>query len=167
MASTIAIIVHSFEARECAIVQALDEGADDSIVRPCSPGEVEARIRALLRRMCERGRWPEEQEPEYVQSENRYISLHRLHHLAYAGGKRISFTPLEFTLAWELLFHAGKVLTHQALLQAVWGPAYASEVNYLRVYIRQMRQKIEVDPSQPRSILTEPGVGYVLRNPSP
>jgi two-component system, OmpR family, KDP operon response regulator KdpE len=160
----IAIMVLSTESLEKSIVQALDLGADDYIVKPFSSHEVEARIRALLRRIPEPGR-PQVQEPDQLQSVDGYLSLNKPNHLAYAGGNRVYFTPTEFAIVWELLLHAGKVLTHRALLQAVWGPEYTSEADYLRVYVRQIRRKIEVAPSKPCYILTEPGVGYVLRTP--
>jgi two-component system KDP operon response regulator KdpE len=160
----IAIMVISAESHEKNIVRALDLGADDYIVKPFSLPEVEARIRAVLRRVPEPGR-SHMQEPDRLQSEDGYLSLNKPDHLAYAGSNRIYFTPTEFAIVWELLLHAGKVLTHRALLQTVWGPEYASEADYIRVYIRQIRRKIEIDPSKPRYILTEPGVGYVLRPP--
>lgn len=161
----IAIMILSTESSEKGIVQALDLGADDYIVKPFSPHEVEARIRALLRRVPEPGR-SQVQEPDQLQSTDGYLSLNKSNHLAYAGGNRIYFTPTEFAIAWELLLHAGKVLTHRALLQTVWGPEYSNEADYIRVYVRQLRCKIEPDPSHPQYIVTEPGVGYVLRFPS-
>jgi two-component system, OmpR family, KDP operon response regulator KdpE len=160
----IAIMILSTESSEKRIVQALDWGADDYIVKPFSQEETEARIRAVLRRVPEPGR-SLVQEPDRLQSADGYLSLNKPDHLAYVGESRVYFTPTEFAIVWQLLLHAGKVLTHRALLQAVWGPEYASEADYLRVYVRQIRRKIEVAPSKPRYILTEPGVGYVLRNP--
>jgi two-component system KDP operon response regulator KdpE len=80
-----------------------------------------------------------------------------------AGGKEVRLTPTEFELLHQLMLYAGKVLTHRSLLQTVWGPEYGEEADYLRVYIRQLRRKVEVQSSQPRYIITEPGVGYVFR----
>jgi two-component system KDP operon response regulator KdpE len=124
-----AIMVLSTEVSEKSIVQALDLGADDYIVKPFSSHEVEARIRALLRRVPEPGR-SQVQEPDRLQSADGYLSLNKSSHLAYAGGNRVYFTPTEFALVWELLLNAGKVLTHRALLQAVWGPEYTDEADY-------------------------------------
>jgi two-component system KDP operon response regulator KdpE len=161
----IAILILSADAYEKSIVQALDWGADDYIVEPFSPQEFEARVRALLRRVPEPGKVQSVQEPDQLQSTDGYLVLNKSTHLAYAGSNRVYFTPTEFAIVWELLLHSGKVLTHRALLQAVWGPEYTSALDYLRVYVRQIRCKIELDPSKPRYILTEPGVGYVLRCP--
>lgn len=162
----VAILILSADDREKSIVQALDWGADDYIVEPFSPQELEARIRALLRRVPEPGKAQSVQEPDQLQTTDGYFVLNKSTHLAYAGSNRVYFTPTEFAIVWELLLHSGKVLTHRALLQAVWGPEYTSALDYLRVYVRQIRCKIEPDPSMPRYILTESGVGYVLRSPS-
>jgi len=80
-----------------------------------------------------------------------------------AGLHDVRLTPTEFELLRQLMLYAGKVLTHRSLLRAVWGPEYGEETDYLRVYIRQLRRKVETDPSKPRYILTEPGIGYVFR----
>src|SRR5436305_2982180 len=81
-----------------------------------------------------------------------------------AGGQEVRLTPTEFELLRQLMLYAGKVLTHRSLLKAVWGPEYGEEADYLRVYIRQLRRKVEVEPSRPRYIQTERGVGYVFRS---
>ena len=145
----IAIIILSAESHEKIIVRALDLGADDYILKPYSFIEVEARIRALLRRGSRETR--QAQEPDHLQSEDEYLSLHKPDRSASVGGNRIAFTPTEFAVLWELLLHRGKVLTHQTLLQAVWGPEYADESDYLRVYVRQIRRKIEVILKTPLS----------------
>ena len=80
-----------------------------------------------------------------------------------AGQSDVRLTPTEFELLRQLMLYAGKVLTHRSLLRAVWGPEYGEEADYLRVYVRQLRRKVEVEPSRPRYILTEPGIGYVFR----
>jgi two-component system KDP operon response regulator KdpE len=81
-----------------------------------------------------------------------------------AGEQEVRLTPTEFELLRQLMLYAGKVLTHRSLLRAVWGPEYGEEADYLRVYVRQLRLKVEVEPSRPRYILTEPGIGYVFRS---
>jgi two-component system KDP operon response regulator KdpE len=158
----LALIVLSVEARSRVIAEALDLGADDYIVKPFSSREVDARVRALLRRTSDLRQPQRGQEPDQLQSKDGYLSLNKPHHLAYAGGRRVYLTPVEFALVWKLLLHQGKVMTSRTLLQTVWGPEYKSD-HYVRVYIRQIRRKIETDPSKPRYILTEPGIGYTLR----
>jgi len=162
----ILIMVISSEADEKRIVHALDLGADGYMVKPLGDGEFGARVRALLRRVPDAGNRSRAQEPEFLESKDRYLRLNKTGQQAYISGQQVSFTPTEFALTWQLLLHSEKVLSHQTLLKAVWGPEYGSEADYIRVYMRQIRCKIERDPSRPCYILTEPGVGYVFRVPS-
>jgi len=92
-----------------------------------------------------------------------YISINLARRQVLVNGKDVKLTPTEYELLHQLMAHAGKVLTHRVLLRSVWGPEYGEEADYLRVYVRQLRRKVEVDSSHPQYILTEPGVGYVFQ----
>ncbi len=129
---------------------------------PFNNEELLARVRACLRRVANVSEGENAQQPEILTSEDGYLSMNVVRRQVRAGSQEVKLTPTEFELLRQLMLHAGKVLTHRALLRAVWGPEYGEEADYLRVYVRQLRLKIEVEPSQPRYILTEPGVGYVF-----
>jgi two-component system, OmpR family, KDP operon response regulator KdpE len=161
--SQIPIIVVSARTDEKQKVQALDKGADDYLTKPFNNDELLARVRACLRRAANVSEGMDVQQPEVLSSEDGYLSIDILRRLVRTGAQEIKLTPTEFELLHQLMLHAGKVMTHRALLQAVWGPEYGEETDYLRVYVRQLRLKIEREPSQPKYILTEPGVGYVFR----
>lgn len=133
-------------------VRALDAGADDYVVKPFGIQELLARIRAALRRMA-----PLEEVPPLV---SRELAIDFEKRAVTVRGKSVHLTPKEFELLRELVAAQGKPLSHRKLLQAVWGPDYGNETEYLRVVINQLRKKIEPDPSHPRFILTEPWVGY-------
>jgi two-component system KDP operon response regulator KdpE len=154
--SDVPIIVLSVRGGEPDKIGALDAGADDYVTKPFGMGELMARIRASLRNRLRK----ETDEPIFrsgglvVDLAKRVVSL---------DGREIRLTPTEYELLRVLVIHAGKVVTHQHLLREVWGPADVDQTHYLRVYIGQLRQKIETDPAQPQHILTEPGVGYRLR----
>lgn len=154
--SDVPIIVLSVREREKDKVAALDAGADDYLTKPFGIDELLARIRAALRHRVQAG----VKEPVY-RSGDVAVDLGR--RVVTVAGRDVRLTPKEYDLLRVLATHAGKVLTHQQLLRAVWGPGYAAEAQYLRVYVAQLREKLEADPSQPRLILTEPGVGYRLR----
>lgn len=158
----IPIIVISAVHLEKKKVEALDLGADDYLTKPFGTKELLARVRVCLRRASIR---ETESEPlsEILSSDDGYLSLNIPRRQVRAGGQDVRLTPTEFELLRQLMLAAGKVLTHRSLLQSVWGPEYGEEADYLRVYIRQLRRKVERDPSHPRYILTEPGVGYVFR----
>ncbi len=157
------IIVVSARTDEKQKVQALDMGADDYLTKPFNNDELLARVRACLRRAANASEGMNVQQPEVLTSEDGYVRVNVLRRQVRAGTQEVKLTPTEFELLQQLMLHAGKVLTHRTLLRAVWGPEYGEEADYLRVYVRQLRVKIEEKPSQPKYILTEPGVGYVFR----
>jgi two-component system KDP operon response regulator KdpE len=153
--SSVPIIVLSARSREAEKIAALDLGADDYVDKPFGIGELMARLRAALRhRVQQRG------ETAAYQSGDLTVDLVR--HAVKRAGEAVHLTPKEYELLRVLVQHAGKIVTHRQLLQAVWGPAHVQDVAYLRVFIGQIRRKIESDPDQPSVILTEPGVGYRL-----
>jgi two-component system, OmpR family, KDP operon response regulator KdpE len=160
------IIVLSAVTEEKQKVAALDLGADDYLTKPFSNDELQARVRACLRRAsaAEAGAGDGQGQPDILQSEDGYLCMNVLRRQVRAGEQEVRLTPTEFELLRQLMLFAGKVLTHRALLRAVWGPEYGEEADYLRVYVRQLRLKVEVEPSRPRYILTEPGIGYVFRS---
>lgn len=151
----IPIIVISVRDREEDKVAALDAGADDYLTKPFGVGELMARLRVVLRRAA----LPAE-EPVY-QADDLLVDL--AHRNVSVEQKPISLTPTEYDILRILVQHAGKVLTHQQLIHQVWGKDVEAESHLLRVNISNLRQKIEPDPSRPRYIVTEPGVGYRLR----
>ncbi len=158
------IIILSARTEEKQKVQALDLGADDYLTKPFSNDELQARVRACLRRVSV-AEGANEQSAEILKSEDGHIQMNVGRRQVYVGERDVRLTPTEFELLHQLLLYAGKVLTHRSLLQAVWGPEYGEEADYLRVYIRQLRKKVEEDASRPQYILTDPGIGYVFRSP--
>jgi two-component system, OmpR family, KDP operon response regulator KdpE len=157
------IIVLSARKEEKQKVEALDLGADDYLTKPFSNEELQARVRACLRRAAATMETEGLQQPEILQTEDGYLNMNIVRRQVRVGGQDVKLTPTEFELLRQLMLHAGKVLTHRSLLRAVWGPEYGEEADYLRVYVRQLRLKVEEKPSQPCYILTEPGVGYVFQ----
>jgi len=155
--SDVSIIMLTVHSTEHAKVLALDAGADDYVVKPFGMHELLARIRAALRRSS----WGED-TPTYV-SDDFEIDFERRKLLVQ--GRPVRLTPKEFELLRHLVASEGKPLEHRRLLQSVWGPDYGDETEYLRVFINQLRKKIEPDPAKPRFILTEPCVGYQFRMP--
>ena len=150
------IIVLSVRDRENDKVRAFDEGADDYVTKPFGMSELMARIRAALRHRLQ----AETKDPVF-RAGDLVVDLGR--RVVTVAGREVKLTPKQYDLLRVLVAHAGKVLTHQQLLRQVWGPGYSEEAQYLRVYVGQLRQKIEPDPARPSYILTEPGVGYRLR----
>jgi two-component system KDP operon response regulator KdpE len=148
------IIVLSVRGEERTKVQALDAGADDYVTKPFGMNELLARVRANLRRVP-----AEEPESGGVIEEGDFRIDVDAHTVAIRGAD-VRLTPKEFDLLVYLARHSGKVMTHRALLAAVWGPNATEQPEYLRVFVGQLRKKIERDPSAPRYILTEPWVGY-------
>jgi two-component system KDP operon response regulator KdpE len=154
--SDVPVIILSVREREREKVAALDAGADDYVTKPFGMDELVARIRAALRHRVQAG----VKEPVYRSGE---VTVDLGRRLVTVGGREVRLTPKEYDLLRVLVTQAGKVLTHQQLLRAVWGPGYATEAQYLRVYVGQLREKLEADPARPELIVTEPGVGYRLR----
>jgi two-component system KDP operon response regulator KdpE len=157
------IIVLSARTEEKQKVEALDLGADDYLTKPFSNAELLARVRACLRRAANGGEKASESDAQILHSSDGYLTMDSERRHVRAGDREVRLTPTEFELLRQLMLHAGKVLTHRTLLRAVWGPEYGEEADYLRVYVRQLRRKVEPEPSRPRYILTEPGVGYVFQ----
>ena len=155
--SEIPIIVLSIRSDDADKIEALDRGANDYVTKPFSMGELLARMRAALRL----GR-PEAADGGAVITAGE-ISIDLSKRLITLGGTPVKLSRKEYDLLKILASHPGKVITHQQLLQEVWGPAYVEETQYLRVYIGQLRQKLERDPAAPRWLITEPGVGYRLQ----
>jgi two-component system KDP operon response regulator KdpE len=151
------IIVLSVVGEEADKVAALDAGADDYVTKPFGVEELLARLRAALRRADPSG------EPVLAVGDLR-IDLDARE--VTSDGERVQLTPHEYSLLVLLARNEGKLLTHKAILREVWGEAYADESHYLHVYVSQLRRKLEPDPARPRTILTEPGVGYRLVDPS-
>jgi two-component system, OmpR family, KDP operon response regulator KdpE len=152
--SKMPIIVLSSRAGEHGKVEALDLGADDYVTKPFGIAELVARIRTALRhRFQEEGREP------LFKSGNLSVDLVR--RIVTVKGEEVKLSPKEYDILRLLVLHAGKVLTHRFLMQEVWGPS--CDVQYLRIYVRQLRQKIELEPENPAHIQTETGVGYRLR----
>ncbi len=157
--SDVAIIMLTVRNAERDKVEALDAGADDYVVKPFAIEELLARVRAALRRAAA---W-EAIEPVVTADLNIDFEARKVS----SRGKPVRLTPKEFDLLRHLVAHAGKALPHRRLLQAVWGPDYGDEAEYLRVFVNQLRKKIEPDPRHPRYILTVPWVGYRFELPPP
>lgn len=155
-ASEVAIIVLSVRSSEPDKIAALDAGADDYITKPFSVNELMARIRAHMRRL-----------PELVHSivVSDDFTINPLSREVTTRGKNVRLTPKEFELLHYLALHLNQPVAHRKLLQTVWGAEYGEEVEYLRVFVSQLRKKIELDPAHPRYIVTEPWVGYRLAVP--
>jgi two-component system KDP operon response regulator KdpE len=162
--SSAPIIVVSARGEERFKVHALDLGADDYLTKPFGADELLARIRACLRRSAGRQVDGAPGGEEVLASEDGYVVMHLGSRTVTAGTRQVRLTPKEFDLLHQLMAAPDRVLTHRALLKAIWGPEYDHETDYLRVFIRQLRRKIEQDSTHPRYILTEPGVGYIFRS---
>lgn len=155
--SAVPVIVLTSRDGERSKVDALDGGADDYVTKPFGAAELMARIRAALRhRLQQQGA-----KPVFRSSR---LSVDLVRRIVQLDGAELHLSPKEYEILQQLVLHAGKVLTHRHLLRAVWGSELESDVQYLRVYIRQLRAKLERDPAQPQLILTEAGVGYRLRD---
>jgi len=154
--SDVPIIVLTVDDSEHRKVETLDIGADDYVTKPFSTPELLARLRVALRR-----RRAVDGEPAGPVLEVGDVVVDVPHHRVRVAGEEVELTPKEFAFLALLARHPGRVLTHRAMLQEVWGPAYGSETQYLRVYASQLRKKLGEDPSAPR-LITEPGVGYRL-----
>jgi len=156
--SQIPIIVISARGREDDKVAALDAGADDYLTKPFGLNELLARIRVALRHKAQSGSAEAtmvlEIGPLYIDQARRDVKVE---------GREVHLTPIEYRLLVLLARNAGKVLTHRQILKEVWGPLHSDETHYLRVFMTQLRRKIETDPARPRLLVTEPGVGYRMK----
>ena len=150
------IIVISARGREEDKIQALDGGADDYLTKPFGVGELLARIRVAVRNAA-RG------ELGTSQFSLGELEVDLIRRIVVLKGSEVHLTPIEYKLLATLIQHAGRVITHRQLLKEVWGPGSSEQTQYLRVYMGQLRHKLEQNPSRPRYLTTEPGVGYRLR----
>jgi two-component system KDP operon response regulator KdpE len=156
--SSVPVIVLTARGQEQAKITLLDAGADDYLTKPFGTGELMARIRVALRRTL--GASTGEQ-PVITVGDLR-VDLARRQ--VFRGDEEVHLTPIEYKLLTILVKSAGRVVTQRQLLQEVWGPEYTDAPHYLRVYMQHLRHKLEIDPARPRRLLTEPGVGYRLRD---
>jgi two-component system KDP operon response regulator KdpE len=156
--SRLPILVLSAVGDEREKVRALDAGADDYVTKPFGTDELLARLRAVMRRSVEAGGSPRLEVGD--------LMIDLADRRVLRDGAEVHLTPIEFELVRALAQHHGKLVTHRQLLREVWGPEYGSETHYLRVHVAHIRSKLEQDPSRPRYLVTEPGVGYRLRDPS-
>lgn len=153
--SQIPVIVLSVRNADTDKITLLDAGADDYLTKPFSLGELLARLRLALRHVAP--------QPETALFQTGALEVDLARRLVRVNGQPVNLTVTEYALLRVLVQHAGRVLTHRQLLREVWGPQYETETHYLRVYIAQLRSKLEADPARPALILTETGVGYRLR----
>ena len=156
--SAMPIIILSARSAEQSKIEALDAGADDYLTKPFGLGELLARTRVALRHWL---RMPEQNPSGVFVTGNLKVDL--LNRWVHIGDKEIHLTPIQYRLLSVLVQHAGKVLTHRQILKDVWGPSHTESSHYLRIYMSQLRQKLEEDPTQPKYLLTESGVGYRLK----
>lgn len=152
--SRVPVIVLSVRDREEDKIAALDNGADDYVTKPFNSGELLARLRAALRHVQPQG-------AEAIFHAGA-LEVDLAARVVRKQGREVKLTPTEYSLLRLFVQHAGKVLTHRQILREVWGPASVEQTHYLRVYMAHLREKLEAEPSQPRLIVTEPGVGYRL-----
>jgi len=160
--SGVPIIVLSARSGEADKIAALDAGADDYLTKPFGVGELLARVRANLRRpraAAADGAVAEEADPVFHFG---HVEVDRQARLVRRAGAQVHLTPIEYRLLSVLIANAGRVLTHRQLLREVWGPSHAGQSHYLRIYMGHLRHKLELDPAQPRHLLTETAVGYRL-----
>ncbi|MCU7373292.1 two-component system response regulator KdpE [Paucibacter sp. O1-1] len=157
--SGVPVIVLSARASEADKIAALDAGADDYLTKPFGVGELMARVRVALRRSQSAAAAG---EPAQTVFRFGAVEVDLAARRVLRGGQAVHLTPIEYRLLTHLIANAGKVLTHRQLLKAVWGPSHVEDNHYLRVYMGQLRQKLEDQPAQPRHLLTETAVGYRL-----
>lgn len=156
--SQVPVIILSAREQEQDKIRALDAGADDYLTKPFGAGELLARIRVAQRHRL--GQFGEKGEPVFILGNLRVDLAARQ---VIRDEQEVHLTPIEFRLLAVLVKNAGKVVTHRHLLKEVWGPPHMNQTQYLRVYMGQLRHKLEADPARPRFFLNEPGVGYRLR----
>jgi two-component system KDP operon response regulator KdpE len=152
------IIILSARSAEQHKIEALDAGADDYLTKPFGLGELLARIRVEMRHSVSS---PEQDQSGIFMTGAMKVDL--LKRQVVVGDRDVHLTPIQYRLLSVLIKNAGKVLTHQYILKEVWGPSYRDNSHYLRIYMSQLRQKLETDPTQPQYLLTESGVGYRLK----
>jgi DNA-binding response OmpR family regulator len=155
--SSVPIIMLTARSAQVDLIHGFEVGADDYLTKPFSVTELLMRVQAVLRR----SKWPEE-----IVSRQGFrtgpIEIDFAQHRVTVGGEQVKLTPTEYRLLAYLASNANRVILHRELLRAVWGPEYGEETEYLRVYMRYLRQKLEPEPSNPRYLLTQPGAGYML-----
>lgn len=156
--SAMPIIILSARSSEQHKIDALDAGADDYLTKPFGLGELLARIRVALRHSVSGP--AQEESGVFVTGE---LKVDLLKRQVFVGDNEVHLTPIQYRLLSLLIKNAGKVLTHQYILKEVWGPSYKDNSHYLRIYMSQLRQKLEIDPTQPQYLLTDSGVGYRLK----
>lgn len=158
--SAVPVIMLTARSAEVDLVHGFEVGADDYLTKPFSITELLVRVQAVLRR----SKWPEE-----IMSRKGFkagaIEIEYAQHLVTVEGEPVKLTPTEYRLLTYLASNANRVIMHRELLRAVWGPEYGEETEYLRVYVRYLRQKLEPDPSNPRYLITQPGAGYMFSQP--
>lgn len=157
--SNVPIIILSARSNEQNKIQALDAGADDYLTKPFGFGELLARIRVALRHSARSNHTPAD---EVFTCGDLTIDLHN--RLVKIAGQEVHLTPIQYRLLTVLIKYPGRVLTHRQILKEVWGPSYQENAHYLRIYMSQLRQKLEKDPTQPEYLLTESGVGYRFKS---
>ena len=158
--SAVPIIMLTARSAQVDLVHGFEVGADDYLTKPFSVTELLVRVQAVLRR----SKWPEE-IVSHQSFKSGPIAIAFAQHRVTLGEDTVKLTPTEYRLLTYMASNANRVIMHRELLRAVWGPEYGEETEYLRVYIRYLRQKLEPDPSQPRYLLTQPGAGYMLHQP--
>jgi len=150
--STVPVIVLSVQDGEQDKIAALDAGADDYVAKPFGMGELLARLRVATRHAL-----PVQESQDF---RNGHLHVDLVHRLVTSNGQPVKLTATEYNLLLLFIKHAGKVLTHRQILKEIWGPHTVEQTQYLRVYMAQLRKKLELDPGQPQMFLTESGVGY-------
>ena len=157
--SNVPVIMLTAKAQESDMLRGFDVGADDYLTKPFSAKELVARVKAVLRRTLH----PEDVTTTTLRCGELEINFAR--RTVRIGNEHVSLTRTEYALLSQLALNANRVMVHQDLLTAVWGPEYRDDVDYLRAYVRYLRRKLEIDPSNPKYILNSPGVGYLLACP--
>jgi two-component system KDP operon response regulator KdpE len=153
--SAVPVIIISAREQEGDKIKALDRGADDYLTKPFGVGELLARIRVALRHAAPKNK--DQKEAVFVAEDLKIDFLKRQVNI---GTREIHLTPIEYRLLTVLVRNAGRVMTHRQILKEVWGPPYIEQTHYLRVFMNQLRKKIEADSTRPRFLLNEPGIGY-------
>ncbi len=162
--SNVPIIVLSARTNEADKIAALDAGADDYLAKPFGLGELMARVRANLRRPRTVSTEAQNEAITLVDPIFRFgdVEVNRSERIVRRAGSEVHLTPIEYRLLAVLVANVGRVITQKQLLREVWGPSHSEQSHYLRIYMGHLRQKLELDPAQPRHLLTESGVGYRL-----